>query len=35
MNCDVALECTNSDEEKRHLYDFKALRQSESNKHDL
>lgn len=31
-DCDVALECTNSDEEKRHLSNCKALRQSESRK---
>lgn len=31
-DCDVTLQCTNSDEEKRHLSDYKALRQSESRK---
>lgn len=31
-DCDVALECSNSDEEKRHLSNCKALRQSESYK---
>lgn len=31
-DCDVTLECTNPDEEKRHLSNYKALRQSESHK---